>query len=235
MRLLNRAAHVGGRAYLRRLLRGEHEAQAFHRHNERTAEYGFALKAIGHLAPRTVLDVGTGTTAWPALVRDLGCVVTAIDNVRDYWPEGMVNRHWQVLDHDIQAGPAPGVPFDLVTCISVLEHVRDHATALRHMLGSLRPGGHLVLCGPYTDREYVEDCYRAPGADPAAASMPYICRSYSRSERDGWLSLGAEIVRERYSRGWTGRHWCQGQRIAPMEPSSLEGPHNHACFLLRRT
>jgi hypothetical protein len=29
---------------------------------------------------------------------ECGFVVTAIDNVRDYWDHGMVNRHWTVLD-----------------------------------------------------------------------------------------------------------------------------------------
>lgn len=233
MRFLKQAIHRAGRAYVARLARRD-ESRPFLRHNERPVEYAFALRTVQRLAPRAVLDVGTGTTAWPALLADCGCRVTAVDNVRDYWPAGMVNRHWHVRDCDITAQGAPGGPYDLVTCISVLEHVRAHREAVGRMRGALVPGGHLVLCGPYTDGEYVEDCYRVPGADPASAAQPYICRSYSRRELDGWLGLGFELAAAEYSVAWTGRHWALGERVAPPTPGSPEGPHNHACFLLRR-
>ena len=36
-----------------------------------------------------------------ALLASCGYVVTAIDNIRDYWPNGMVNRHWHVQNDDI--------------------------------------------------------------------------------------------------------------------------------------
>lgn len=38
--------------------------------------------------------------------------------------------------------------FDLVVCMNVLEHIEDHAGALRHMLGLVAPGGTLFLLVP---------------------------------------------------------------------------------------
>ena len=226
--------HKLGRLYLQKVTQSEAEVQAFIRHNERAAEYAFVFRQVNIAAPQTVLDVGTGTTALPALLDTCGCVVTAIDNIRDYWSAGMVNRHWYVIDDDIQETSQAG-PFDMVTCISVLEHINDHRTTVRNMMRLLRPEGHLVLAGPYTEGEYVEDCYRVPGADESSRKLPYICRSYSRAELDGWLTDNdGELVAAEYWRTWSGRHWSLGERIAPPEPSSREQPHTHACFLIRR-
>ncbi|HJU43107.1 MAG TPA: methyltransferase domain-containing protein [Vicinamibacterales bacterium] len=38
--------------------------------------------------------------------------------------------------------------FDLVVCMNVLEHIEDHASALRHMLNLVAPGGTLFLLVP---------------------------------------------------------------------------------------
>lgn len=232
--MINRAIHALVRSYERSVLKQEFDAQRFRRHNERPVELAFIFRAIGRCAPKTVLDVGTGTTALPALIANCGPVVTAIDNIRDYWEDGMVNRHWHVVQDDIQAPKLVG-QFDMVTCISVLEHIKDHRAAMRSMMRLVRPGGHMVLSCPYTDREFIEDTYRVPGADAESATQVYICNSYSRAELETWLKDGnAELIEDEYWRGFTGKHWAMGTRIAPPEPSTREGPHNHACFLIRR-
>lgn len=227
--------HKLGRAYQRRILQSEYEAtRTFRRHDERPAEIAFLFQAICKTAPKTLLDVGCGISPLPAMIADCGISVTAIDNVRDYWTKGMVNRHWLVIDDDIQA-PALSQRFDMVACVSVLEHIKDHRSAMQNMLRLLVPSGHLVLTCPYTEREYVEDVYRAPEATPAVRNQPYICRSYSRAELDGWLkNCGAELSEAQYWKGWTGRHWAIGDRVAPPKPSTQQGDHNLACFLIRR-
>src|SRR5690348_15240857 len=83
--------HGVGRTYQRWALKREYESQQFRRHNERTAEFAFVFRAIGRTAPRTLLDIGTGTTALPAAIANCGVLVTAVDNVRDYWEDGMLN------------------------------------------------------------------------------------------------------------------------------------------------
>lgn len=241
MSILHRVAHKSenvvhhiGHTYQRWALKREYEAQRFRRHNERPMEFSFVLRAVGKVAPKTLLDVGTGTTALPAAIANCGVVVTAIDNITDYWEEGMINRHWHVLQDDIQA-PQIAKQFDMVTCISVLEHIKDHSSAMRHMLRLVKPGGYMVLSCPYTDREFVPDTYRQPGADPESAKQVYICNSYSRAELDSWLKDGnAELIEAEYWKGFTGKHWAMGTRIAPPQPSTLDGDHNHACFLIRK-
>lgn len=232
--MMTALVHKLGRAHQQRILRDLAETQSFRKHNERPQEFAFLFRALGKHAPRTILDVGTGTTALPALLATCGAIVTAIDNVTDYWPDGMVNRHWHIIDDDIQRTKLSAT-FDMVTCISTLEHIRDYDAAMGNIMRLVRRGGHLVLTCPYTEREFVEDTYRAAGADPESAKQAYICRSYGRAQLDGWLrSGGGEVVEAEYWKGWTGRHWAMGSRVDPPEASSRDGDHNLACLLIRR-
>ena len=209
--------------------------QTFRRHNERPVEYAWVFRAIGRCAPKRVLDVGTGTTPLPAMMATCGCVVMATDNVKDYWPKGMTNRHWHVQDDDIQTSRLDPESFDLVTCISTLEHIADHRSAMRNMLRSLKPGGHLVLTCPYTAGRFTEDCYRVAGVNPKSRENPYPCRSYSRAELDGWLAdSNASLIDAEYWKGFTGEHWAIGDRIAPPLPSSEFADHNLGLFLVRK-
>jgi SAM-dependent methyltransferase len=52
---------------------------------------------------------------------------------------------FEVRRHDVAAEPAPGSQFDLVHARLVLVHLPDRGAALRSMVGSLRPGGWLVI------------------------------------------------------------------------------------------
>jgi 2-polyprenyl-3-methyl-5-hydroxy-6-metoxy-1,4-benzoquinol methylase len=84
----------------------------------------------------------------PALLRNRGCHVTAVDNVSDYWEHGrhsLINRHWLVIDDDIRRPTTLRSRFDLISCISVIEHIDDPAAALRSIIKLLEPGRHLVL------------------------------------------------------------------------------------------
>lgn len=88
--------------YVMRICKSEYEQQSFTRLNERLVELAFVFKHLGRICPRKILDVGTGTTALPHLMRNCGSLVTATDNIRDYWPSSMVNRHYYVINDDIQ-------------------------------------------------------------------------------------------------------------------------------------
>jgi len=209
----------------------EYEAQRFKRHNERPVEFAFTFKAIGACAPRTILDVGTGLTALPHLMRNCGPVVTAIDNVTDYWPKGMVNRHWHVLDDDIRRPTLAG-SFDMVTCISTLEHIDPAIVAVQSMLDRLVPGGHLVLTCPYTERSYVPNVYALPGS--RGHSNPYPAQSFSRADVSGWLEGQAAIVSQEYWRYWTGEHWTEGAATIPPTAAEAQDPHQLTCLLIRK-
>ncbi len=80
-------------------------------------------------------------------MRGCGALVTATDNVRDYWPVGMFNRHYHIRDDDITATRLQE-KFDLITCISTLEHIHQPALAIGNMLRLLKHGRHLILSMP---------------------------------------------------------------------------------------
>lgn len=219
--------------YVRRLCQDEFERQAFSRFNERPVEFAFVFRKLAEIYPKTILDVGTGTTALPHLMANCGFLVTATDNVRDYWPQGMTNRHYHVIDDDITATRLTG-PFDLITCVSVLEHIERSDDAVRNMFRLLRPGGHLVLTMPYTESEYVRNVYDLPGSS-YGKGLPYVAQSYSRRELDRWVSENnAQIVEQQYWRFWEGEHWTVGaQQIPPMRVTAHQR-HQLTCLLLRK-
>jgi len=222
--------HALGRSYLTRLNKSEHEAQCFVR---QPIEYRFLFDCLSSLLPRTVLDVGAGRTALPRIIASCGCVVTAIDNITDYWPHGMVNRHWHIIDDDIRK-PRIKQRFDMLTCVSVIEHIDDPMTAFRSMIALLEPGGHLVLTMPYNERRFVPNVYDLPET-AYGKDAPYICSSTSRAELDEWVrTTGVEIVSQEYWRFWTGEVWAQGeQAVVPHQVGPTE-PHNLTCILARK-
>jgi SAM-dependent methyltransferase len=208
-------------------------SQAFSRFNERPVEFGFVFRILGEIYPRTVLDVGTGTTALPHLLHNCGCLVTATDNVRDYWPSGMFNRHYHVIDDDITATRLSG-DFDLVTCISVLEHIPQPDRAIQNMFSLLRRDGHLVLTFPYNERRYVRNVYDLPRSSYGAGA-PYITQAYSRSDVERWLQgTGGVIVEQEYWRFWEGDYWTVGKQLIPPQKVTADDAHQLTCILMRK-
>jgi SAM-dependent methyltransferase len=97
------------------------------------------------------------------------------------WATGAAASNVEILEHDVAAAPPPGGPFDLVHARLVLVHVPERDAALDNMVGSIRPGGVLL----------VED------ADPAL--QPLSCLEETGPEqalanrlRRGFRSLLAE-------------------------------------------
>ena len=226
-----RLIHRLGNRYIREICRREFLAQEFLGVNERPVEYRFVFEQLTQAFPRTVLDVGTGRTALPQLIRACGFLVTAIDNIRDYWPSGMVNRHYHVLDEDILA-PNIGGPFDFITCVSTLEHIRDHARAMRNMLSLLGPGGRLVVTFPYNETTYVDNVYALPGSI-GADKYPFVTQVFSRRELEQWTRDGsARVVAQEYWRYFEGAYWTIGQRVVPPLRVAAGELHQISCVAL---
>jgi len=222
-----------GDAYVGLRLRREFETQHYLGPNERAVELRFVFQQVARFAPRTVLDVGTGTTALPALLRTCGCVVTAADNISDYWPDGMVNRYYHVVNDDIRA-PRLTQRFDMITCVSVLEHIVEHAEAVAGMFSLLGPGGHLVLTCPYSDPAYCPDVYALPDSS-VRIRYPFVTQSYSRCEVDGWLQRsGAELIEQEFWQFFSGRFWTVGEPITPPRQVARNDLHQITCLLLRK-
>jgi len=201
--------------------------------NERPIEYSFLFRSLLRTSPATVLDVGTGATALPSLLQHCRYMVTAVDNVRDYWPKGMINRHYYILNDDI-TNTRLTQPVDFIICISVLQHIRSHGVAVRNMLRLLKPGGHLMLAFPYNEFEYVPNAYDLPDST-YGQDWPFICQIHSRAEVDGWLAENnGEIVRQEFWELFSGDYWSCGKRLSPPRKVGKNDKHHHTCILIRR-
>ncbi len=55
---------------------------------------------------------------------------------------------WNLTAADVTRLPFPDACFDLVVCSEVLEHITDHATAMREIIRVLKPGKPLVVSVP---------------------------------------------------------------------------------------
>ena len=195
------------------------------RPNERPLEYSFAFRKISELYPQSILDVGTGQTAWPHVLSTCGFHVTAIDNRRDYWTADYWNRHWHVLDDNI-LDPAIDKKFDVITCLSVLEHIKDHDRAMKNLFGLLAPGGHILLTCPYNRTKYYADVYKEPHI-AETKSYAFICQLFSESEVDRWLtSNGGKLAGAEYYRVFEGKLWREGKTLhPPVRVDADEGGH----------
>jgi len=223
-----------GLAYTQMLNKKEYHAQTFDSINERPVEYEFLFRHLTKQAPKTILDVGTGLTALPHLMRTCGFVVTAIDNIKDYWPNGMINRHFYVINDDITHTSLTS-KFDFITCISVLEHIKNHAAAVKSMFSNLNPGGHLILSFPYNEKNYVENVYKLPGSN-VKELFPFITQAYSRRELDAWLSEnGGKILQQEYWRFSTGEYWTLGDPLCPPIQVDKNELHQISCILIQKS
>jgi 2-polyprenyl-3-methyl-5-hydroxy-6-metoxy-1,4-benzoquinol methylase len=220
--------------YAKEKCKRECESQRFISFNERSIEYSFVFKQLASFFPVTILDVGTGTTALPNLIRNCGFVVTAIDNIHDYWPAGMLNRHFHVIDDDI-TNTKLNQQFDLITCISVLEHIRNYNVAVKNMFSLLKPGGHIILTCPYNENQYVENVYKLLESSVVGKNFPFVTQAYSRKELNNWLSLnGGKIIEQEYWRYFTGEFWTVGEDIIPPVKVSKDEKHQLTCILIQK-
>lgn len=210
----------------------EFSAQNFMRINERPIEYSFVFQQLLKICPKTVLDVGTGTTALPHLFRTCGFLVTAIDNITN-WPQGMINRHFHVINDDITSTQVQNT-YDFISCISVLEHIQDFNHAISGIHKLLNPGGHAVLTFPYNDKTYVPNVYKLDGAG-YGQDFPYICQVFSRNEIDDWQKeYNFNVIEQQYWRLWGGEFWTFGRQIVPPLLVSNNEVHQLTCILLQK-
>lgn len=222
-----------GFAFVNEWVKREYQEQKFRWMNERPIEFRFVLQNLAKMCPVTVLDVGTGTTALPHIMSNCGFVVTAIDNITDYWPKGMVNRHFYVINDDI-LDPKINRKFDFITCISVLEHIEYHNDALKGMIHLLKEGGHLAITFPYNENRYVENVYKLPDSSYGQDEQ-YICKIFSRKEVEKWLQENdCEIVDQEYWEVFDGSLWTFGKRLIPPVQVDKDQKHHLTCILIMK-
>jgi len=214
--------------------RREFKSQEFQGLNERSVEYRFVFEQITRYYPRHILDVGTGKSALPQLMRNCGPLVSAIDNIDDYWPKGMSNRHYHIIQDNIITTRLPSAEFDMVTCISVLEHIVEHSKAISSMVALLKPGGHLVLTFPYNERQYVSNIYALAGSIGADV-YPFSTQAFSRSEVESWCYENpVSVIQQEWWKFFDGEFWTLGNAIWPPEQTGPELSHQISCLVLQK-
>jgi len=224
---------AAGNLWLRQLCKREYLAQRYVAYNERAVEYSFVFRQLGRYCPKAVLDVGTGATALPQLIRQCGFIVTAVDNVKDYWSKEIFNRHFYIIKDDITSSNLK-MQFNMITCISVLEHIRNHRVAVSTMFSLLQPGGHLLMTFPYNEKQYVENVYILPGSQ-APKGLPFITQAFSRKQLSQWVhDNNAALIEQEYWRYHTGEYWTVGERLPLPEKSDRHRPHQITCILLKK-
>jgi SAM-dependent methyltransferase len=116
-------------------------------------EYPWAVINSGVRAGMKVLDAGCGNSIFPIYLAKSGCEVTAADLEIDTRLAGIhgvpINYHVGTIT-DL---PFDDDSFDMVFCLSVLEHLPEHETAaaVRELVRVLRPGGRFVVTVDYFD------------------------------------------------------------------------------------
>ena len=229
--ILKRMLHFFGRKYCRLICKSEFLSRRL-KINERAVEYRFVFQSLAKTYPKTVLDIGTGISALPQLMSNCGFMVTAIDNIKDYWPRGMFNRHYYVLNDDILS-PGLQEKFNCITCVSVLEHINDHAKAVKKMLNLLEDGGYLILTFPYNENKYVANAYEIDGSQKQK-NVPYVCQVFSRSQIGEWIGLDARIVEQEYWRFYNGEFWGVGEKLCPSRQVGKNEQHDLTCLLIKK-
>ena len=231
--VFRKAARLLETRALRRICAREYREQTYTGTNERPLEYAFLFQELAACWPMSILDVGTGTTALPHLLRTCGFLVTASDNTKDYWPDGMVNRHFHVVDDDI-TDTKIAAQFDVVTCISVLEHIREHARAMQSMYRLLKPGGRLVLTCPYHETRYVPNVYKLPESS-VRTDYPFVTQAFSRTELDGWRAQSPFVLlKQEYWRFFEGEYWGCGARLPRPVPVTRDACHQLSFMVLSK-
>jgi 2-polyprenyl-3-methyl-5-hydroxy-6-metoxy-1,4-benzoquinol methylase len=202
-------------------------------YNERPIEYRFVFEQLTELKPKTILDVGTGLSALPSLMANCGARVVAIDNVTDYWANGMLNNHYHIIDDDITDSKLQE-QFDMVTCISTLEHIRKCEEAVQNMFRLTVPGGYVVLTFPYNERERVENVYALPGSE-VKGLPPFQTRAYSRKDLERWAKEnGGTVVKQEYWQFFTGDYWTTGTRLPYPKQTSATETHQISCVVFQK-
>lgn len=216
-----------GKAYCKTVTTLEHGLQRTMRRNERAIEIAYVFKQLTKYYPSTVLDVGTGRSSLPHLMSSVRFEVDAIDEKGNYWKEGMFNRHFKVDKQDITNHTIKR-HYDLITCVSTLEHIFNHEAAVRNMLNLLNPEGVLIITVPYCEDTYIPNIYKHPESG-YGHNFDYICQVFSRNEVESW---GGKVIDQEYWKVFHGKFWTVGRQYYPPIKSTKEDLHQLTCITM---
>ena len=102
------------------------------------------------------------------------------------------------------------------------------------MLRLVRPGGIVILSGPWNETTYVPDAYRMPDAG-YGQNAPYITQVFSRAQLTEWEAAGGHTIDREYYQVFTGRLWTQGERLRPPQPATVDSMHHLIALTIQRS
>ena len=214
-------------------LLNEFNNQKFSAINERPIEYNFLFKMLTINKIHTIVDIGTGKSPLPKLLSNCGYIVDSIDNIKDYWPKGMMNKHYHVIDGDI-TNIEIIKKFDLVTCISVIEHIENYESAVESMAKMTKKNGYLLITCPYTENNYCPDVYKNIDSSQYLKNIPFKTQSYSRNTLpDLIIKNGLTIVEQEYWQFYTGNYWTCGDQLPIPIKVNKDNRHQLTCILAK--
>lgn len=117
-------------------------------HDINPARIAFIHQFANNLSSQRVLDVGCGGGILAEAMAILGADVTGVDAEADAISTAIRHAQKSNLMIDYQKTPIEqfeAAPFDLITCMEMLEHVLCPDVVILHCVRLLKPGGLLFL------------------------------------------------------------------------------------------
>jgi len=202
--------------------------------NERPVEYAFVLGHMARIYPGSVLDVGSGESAWSQMLAYCCFEVTDIDNSPGFrlkrigTQKGKKYKLKQSITVDVTKIDLVA-QFDFVCCISTLEHIKDFELAISKMFAALNPGGHLALTIPYHFIDSFWNVYDVTKPEKVAG----LCHQFNQRQIDKWLlEHDATLIDEKYYKIFSGQYWRAGDRLQPVEVHKSRA--QLACLLMSK-
>lgn len=167
----------------------ESEFRPLHEINPLRLDY---IDGIAALHGKTVLDVGCGGGILAEAMAAHGARVTGIDLADKplkvaqlHLLESKLGVTYRNIAVEALAQEAPH-SFDVVTCMEMLEHVPDPASAVRACAGLLKPGGHAFFAT--LNRNPKSYLYAIIGAEYVLNLLPRGTHDYARFIKPSELS-----------------------------------------------
>ena len=199
------------------------------------------LAELGVTEGWSCLEVGCGAGAVALWLADqvgaTGRVVATDLDTRFIDGHGRTNL--EVRTHDISSGPPEDAAFDVVHARAVIEHIRDHDTALGNLSAAVRPGGWVLVedvdfggpmaaalaryIYPSEEQAVIERIYRAVEALFASvgADASFGTRLAGALEAAGFEDVGGELHTPIVSGGT--EQWTRGTVEQLGEPLTRTG------------
>lgn len=146
-----RLAEIYGAGYLERWGITGPEVLAEVRAMKEASARAFLARVRRHRSGGALLDVGCALGFLLGEAKRAGFEPYGLDRNVSAIEQARAEFGERVQAVDLEANPFPGVAFDVVTLVDVLEHVPDPAALLASIAPRLAPGGVLALLLPNAD------------------------------------------------------------------------------------